>query len=121
MLIFEEQRFRARLKAGDHAAFDALFERHAAQVLGFLLPLTGSRAEAEDLVQDVFLAAYRAHASFQGRAKPISWLLGIAIRRWRDGGMFHSKEMLEDSFSDGRASRQWRRGRRQLLSPICRI
>jgi len=86
MLIFEEQRFRARLKAGDHAAFDALFERHAAQVLGFLLPLTGSRAEAEDLVQDVFLAAYRAHASFQGRAKPISWLLGIAIRRWRDGG-----------------------------------
>lgn len=86
MLIFEERRFRAKIQAGDHAAFDTLFERHAAQVLGFLLPLTGSRAEAEDLVQDVFLAAYHSHATFGGRSKPVSWLLGIAVRRWRDGG-----------------------------------
>ena len=86
MLIFEEQRFRAKLQNGDHAAFDALFKRHAPQVLGFLLNLTGSRSEAEDLVQDVFLASYQSRASFQGRSKPISWLLGIAVRRWRDCG-----------------------------------
>lgn len=86
MLFFEERRFRAKIQAGDHATFDALFERHAAQVLGFLLPLTGSRAEAEDLVQDVFLAAYHSHATFGGRVKPVSWLLGIAVRRWRDDG-----------------------------------
>ncbi len=86
MHLLEEQRFRAKLKAGDHAAFDLLFERHAPQVLGFLQNLTGSQAEAEDLAQDVFLAAYSAHASFQGRAKPVSWLLGIAVRRWRDCG-----------------------------------
>ena len=86
MHLFEEQRFHAKLRAGDHAAFDLLFERHAPQVLGFLRNLTGSRAEAEDLTQDVFLAAYSAHASFEGRAKPVSWLLGIAVRRWRDCG-----------------------------------
>lgn len=94
MLFFEERRFRGKIQAGDHAAFDALFERHAAQVLGFLLPLTGSRAEAEDLVQDVFLAAYRAHATFVGRSKPVSWLLGIAVRRWRDGGRRGRLEVL---------------------------
>ena len=111
MLIFEEQRFRARLKAGDHAAFDALFERHAAQMLGFLLPLTGSRAEAEDLVQEVFLAAYRAHASFQGRAKPISWLLGIAVRRWRDCGRRGRLEILalDDNNAAGEHERNFPR------------
>ena len=111
MLIFEEQRFRARLKAGDHAAFDALFERHAAQMLGFLLPLTGSRAEAEDLVQEVFLAAYRAHASFQGRAKPVRWLLGIAVRRWRDCGRRGRLDVL--ALDDERTAGEYARSRPQ--------
>ncbi len=107
MLIFEERRFRAKIQAGDHAAFDALFERHAPQVLGFLLPLTGSRAEAEDLVQDVFLAAYGAHATFGGRSKPVSWLLGIAVRRWRDGGRRGRLDVLalDDSAAAGECER----------------
>ncbi len=107
MLIFQEQRFRAKIEAGDHAAFDTLFERHAPQVLGFLINLTGSRAEAEDLVQDVFLAAYRAHASFQGRVKPVSWLLGIAVRRWRDCGRRGRLEViaLDAQTQDGEVER----------------
>ncbi|MDQ2800619.1 MAG: RNA polymerase sigma factor [Armatimonadota bacterium] len=104
MLIFQEQRFRAKIQAGDHTAFDALFERHAPQVLGFLMNLTGSRAEAEDLVQDVFLAAYHAHASFQGCVKPVSWLLGIAVRRWRDCGRRGRLEViaLDDQAEGGK-------------------
>ena len=108
MLIFEERRFRAKIQAGDHAAFDTLFERHAPQVLGFLLNLTGNRAEAEDLVQDVFLAAYRSHATFGGRVKPVSWLLGIAVRRWRDGGRRGRLEVL--ALDDDRAADDCERG-----------
>lgn len=108
MHLLEEQRFRARLTAGDHDAFDLLFERHAPQVLGFLRNLTGSRAEAEDLTQDVFLAAYSAHASFEGHAKPVSWLLGIAVRRWCDCGRRGRLLMssLDETVNEHASSRQ---------------
>lgn len=119
MRFLGAQRFQAKLRAGDRAAFDALFERHAPQVLGFLLPLTGSRAEAEDLVQDVFLAAYRAHASFQGRAKPISWLLGIAVRRWRDCGRRGRLEVL--ALDDDRGAGELARGSPRQAAPDARV
>lgn len=115
MYIFQEQRFRAKIQAGDHTAFDALFERNGPQVLGFLLSLTGSRAEAEDLVQEVFLAAYHAHASFKGRVKPVSWLLGIAVRRWRDCGRRGRLEIV--ALNDYSAGSEFERGFPQQASP----
>lgn len=45
--------------AGDAGAFATLFERHARAVFTYLLRLTGSAALAEDLTQEVFLAAFR--------------------------------------------------------------
>ena len=75
-----------RIRAGDAQGFRLLYDRHADRVLGFALRLTGGRAEAEDLVQEVFAAAYTGRAAFQGRSQPLTWLLGIAARRWRDCG-----------------------------------
>lgn len=74
----------ADLRAGDHAAFDRLYARYASRVTGYLLRLTGSRATAEDLTQETFLASYNGRALYQGRGKPLSWLIGIASRRGRD-------------------------------------
>lgn len=74
------------LRSGDPRAFDRLYGELGPCVLGYLLRLTGgSRAEAEDLVQETFLAAYAGRANFHGRSQPLAWLLGIAHRRWRDG------------------------------------
>lgn len=44
---------------GDEAAFEVLFRRHYASVLRILTRLVGSRAEAEELAQDVFVQLYR--------------------------------------------------------------
>lgn len=74
----------AGIRAGDPQAFRRLYDTYADRVMGFVLRLTGSRTETEDIVQEVFVAAYASRASFQGRSQLLTWLLGIASRRWRD-------------------------------------
>lgn len=81
---YEEKQLANGIRMGDAESFRMLYDRHAPQILGYLLRLTSSRTEAEDLVQDVFLAAYVGRTTFRGQSRPISWLLGIATRRWRD-------------------------------------
>jgi RNA polymerase sigma-70 factor (ECF subfamily) len=73
------------IRDGDTDAFDRLFDQYAPRVLVYLLRLTGSRTEAEDLTQETFLAAFAGRDGYRGRSHPLTWLLGIARRRWRDG------------------------------------
>jgi RNA polymerase sigma-70 factor (ECF subfamily) len=72
----------ARLASADgRAAFvHELFVAHRARVLAIGLHVTGSRAEAEDALQETFLAAHRALAGFRGEASPSTWLYRIALR-----------------------------------------
>ncbi|MBN2448640.1 MAG: RNA polymerase sigma factor [Phycisphaerae bacterium] len=65
---------------GDRAAFGRLVERYHRAVIHFLQRfLTSQDAdEAEDLAQDVFLAAWKAAPTFEPRAKVLTWLLRIA-------------------------------------------
>src|SRR4051812_44167497 len=70
-----------QLRAGSDAAFEVLFDRHHGHLLAFCRHMLGSRAEAEDVVQDTFLSAYRDIA---GSSKPIvlrPWLYTIARHR----------------------------------------
>ncbi|MBB6052500.1 RNA polymerase sigma factor [Armatimonas rosea] len=73
------------IRRGDPDAFTALYIRYAPRVLGYLLRLGVARQDAEDLTQETFLAALRGSGRFGGRSRPLAWLLGIAVRRWRDG------------------------------------
>lgn len=72
------------LRQGDPRAFAALYARNAPRVMGYLLRLGCSRSDAEDLTQETFLAAYQGSTRYSGRSRPLAWLLGIAVRRWRD-------------------------------------
>ncbi len=71
---------RARGAGGRDAAFDALFRALREPVLALCLHLTGHRGDAEDAVQEVFLAAYRALPGFRGDARITTWIYRIAIR-----------------------------------------
>ena len=74
-----------RYRQGDRAAFDALYERVAGRLFAFALQLTqGRRADAEDLVQETFVAAYRGIGGFRGGSRELTWLFGIMARRNRD-------------------------------------
>jgi RNA polymerase sigma-70 factor, ECF subfamily len=71
---------------GDHAAFRALADRHAAYLLRVATSLVGSEADAEDVVQQTLVGAYKGLAGFRGGSSVKTWLTGIAVRqaaRWR--------------------------------------
>ncbi|MBW7932555.1 MAG: RNA polymerase sigma-70 factor [Gemmatimonadaceae bacterium] len=55
----DDRELLRRLRLGDEAAFDVLFRQHYAALVGFAESLVGSRAVAEDLVQDVLLEVWR--------------------------------------------------------------
>jgi RNA polymerase sigma-70 factor (ECF subfamily) len=65
--------------AGSREAFDELVGRYRGRVYNLVRALTGGDNEAEDLVQDVFIRAYRAIGRFRGDSAFRSWLYRIAI------------------------------------------
>jgi RNA polymerase sigma-70 factor, ECF subfamily len=77
-----DRRLVARYLAGDRTAFDRLYDRHAPRVFHFLRRLTDDAAEAEDLAQETFLAAFRSLAAWRGEGALGTWLCGIAFRQY---------------------------------------
>ncbi len=79
----EDAALLAGAAGGDDAAFARFVDRHAASVLRFLVSLDAG-AEAEDLLQETFLAAWRAADGFRGEGSARSWLMTTARRLlWR--------------------------------------
>jgi RNA polymerase sigma-70 factor (ECF subfamily) len=74
---------------GDDRAFHALVDRYADPLFQAAMSLSRNAADAEDLVQETFVSAYRAAHGFAGRASVRTWLLTIlthhAARAWRRG------------------------------------
>lgn len=71
----------ARAKAGDSAAMGELYRRFRPRIYAMVLHLTGSRSEADDITQDVFLQAYRRLGTFAGRSEFFTWLYRIGVNR----------------------------------------
>ena len=69
-----------RLRQGDPRAFEDLVIAYQHRVFGVALRMLGSRAEAEDLAQEVFVRVHGAIAEFRGDAKLSTWLYTIASR-----------------------------------------
>ncbi len=89
-----EQELLQLIRAGNPRGFQLLYAQYADRVMGFALRLSGSRSDAEDIVQEVFLAAWQGRDSFQGRSRLLTWLLGIASRRWRDRSRQYAPETV---------------------------
>jgi len=70
--------------AGDRGAFRLLIARHGDALYRFLRARVGNEAEAEDLVQEVFVAAYRALHRYDPTRPLRTWLLAIAVNKSRD-------------------------------------
>lgn len=69
----------ALARAGDTQGFRVLVERHSRKIYGLAYRLTGNHADAEDVVQETFLRAYRELGRFQSRASVGTWLHRIAV------------------------------------------
>ena len=69
---------------GDRNAFAALLHRHYDRLFAFAFRLTGVRAEAEDLTQDICLALPGKLQSFRGEARFSTWLYRVAVNAAHD-------------------------------------
>src|SRR3954465_771296 len=67
----------ARARQGDSDAFRALVERHSRSVFRLAYRMTGNEQDAEDVVQESFLRAYRQLGRFESRANFGTWLYRI--------------------------------------------
>ncbi len=59
--------------------FEKVFEQYKQKIFRLIYRLTNSYEEAEDITADVFVAAYKSYASFQGKSEVYSWLYRIAL------------------------------------------
>jgi RNA polymerase sigma-70 factor (ECF subfamily) len=81
---------------GDRQAYAALHRRYAPVLLGLIVRILGSRAEAEDVLQEVFLQIWRRAGDFDaGKGRPFAWLVTLARSRALDRlSVLHSRTRL---------------------------
>jgi RNA polymerase sigma factor (sigma-70 family) len=62
-----------------NAELDSLYEKHYDKLFAVAYRLTGSREDAEDVIQEAFLNAYKACRDFRGDSRPSTWLYRIVV------------------------------------------
>ena len=75
-------RLLARAGLGDRAAFATLYERTSSHLFAVVLRINRDRAQAEDILQEVYVNVWRAASSFDAaQSQPLTWLTSIARNR----------------------------------------
>jgi RNA polymerase sigma-70 factor (ECF subfamily) len=74
-----EHELIGRAQAGDARAFEALADVHADRLYAVALRFLGDGGEAEDVLQETLLRAWRGIRRFEGRAMVFTWLYRIAV------------------------------------------
>lgn len=89
-----EDELIARARAGDLEAFEGIYRAHAGTVYALCLRLSGGgTAEATELLQDVFVRAWRGLASFRGDSALSSWLHRMAVNTMLERARSNSRRL----------------------------
>jgi RNA polymerase sigma factor (sigma-70 family) len=76
-----DERLIALIRCGQHAAFEALFSRYQSRLLAFCRHMLSSKEDAEDVLQEVFVAAFNAILADEREINVRPWLYRIARNR----------------------------------------
>ena len=92
----------ARTGLGDRAAFASLYEQTSSHLLGVVLRIHRDRAQAEDILQEVYVNVWRAAKSFDAaQSQPLTWLTSIARNRAIDSlRRTNTQPQLQTNFSN---------------------
>lgn len=71
-------------KSGNRRAFDFFVKKYQRRLFRVIYNMTSSKEDTADLLQDVFLKAFRSMVTFKGQSKFYTWLCRIAINRTLD-------------------------------------
>jgi RNA polymerase sigma-70 factor (ECF subfamily) len=74
----------ARCRRGDLGAFEELYRAHAGKLFSVACRMLGNPADAEDLLQEIFLSAHRKLDSFRGESALGTWLYRLAMNQCLD-------------------------------------
>jgi RNA polymerase sigma-70 factor, ECF subfamily len=74
----------ARCRAGDLAAFEELYAAHAGKLFSVACRMLGNPSDAEDILQEIFLAAHRKLDGFRGESALGTWLYRLATNQCLD-------------------------------------
>lgn len=66
-----------RMASGDGNAFSEFYQKTSSAVFGFALSILKNREDAEDLMHDTYIHAYKGAVSYTPKGKPLSWVLTI--------------------------------------------
>lgn len=84
----EDHKLMRRIACSEAGAFHALVDKHGLRSLRFMERITGSKEQAEDIVQEAFEAVWKQAPDWQPKAKFTTWfyrvLMNISQRRFRD-------------------------------------
>jgi RNA polymerase sigma-70 factor, ECF subfamily len=106
MIVDDEELARAAAN-GDGTAFGVLVERHYDRVFGLCFRLTGIRAEAEDLTQDICAALPTKLVHFKGESRFSTWLYRVTVNAAHDRRRRHAtRTKAADGWGDWELSRQ---------------
>jgi len=85
-----------RAQQGEEAALHEVVDRHAAGLFRLAFSLVGNAADAEDVVQETFLGAFRGLSGFRGRSSLKTWLTRILMRQ---AARHHRSRAVRDTVS----------------------
>jgi RNA polymerase sigma-70 factor (ECF subfamily) len=105
---FDQPEFLSRLRQGDEHAYRSLIRRFHGSLTGIAASIIGSRAQAEEVVQDAWLAVFAGVGGFEGRSSLITWIFSIVLNRARtrasrEGRLVGLPALLEGTEAGGRA------------------
>ena len=112
----------ARCQAGDVEAFETIYRQHASRLYTLACRMAGSPEDGEDLLQKIFLQAYRKLGSFKGDATLGTWLYRLALNhcldyvRSRRAKMNRLTSAIEGEIACEPAARRERRSRAWIWS-----
>jgi RNA polymerase sigma-70 factor (ECF subfamily) len=100
--------FLARLRRGEEAAYRDLIRRLHGSLVGLAATIIGSRAQAEEVVQDAWLAVFSGVGSFEGRSSLVTWVFSIVLNRartraTREGRLVGLPALMEGTDPGGRS------------------
>jgi RNA polymerase sigma-70 factor (ECF subfamily) len=95
----EEMALVERCRSGDLAAFEELYRAHAGKLFSVACRMVGNPADAEDLLQEIFLAAHRKLDGFRGESALGTWLYRLATNHCLD--YLRSRAARTNQLTDG--------------------
>jgi len=96
-MIDDDAALMAEIRDGSDRAFNVLIDRHQQAVRGFLQRVLGSAADADDIAQETFLAAWTHARSYRGQATVRTWLCGIAWRKAKGAQRLWARRRTRDT------------------------